>query len=255
MASSVERTIGRMVDKVEAQRDPQTKVMKVVYWILVGLLIISAVFLPSVLKELLGFALYSLIPVAIFSVAILVLVMMRKKKYEKAFWQVRDISSKVNYVEVTDASEIEKFCNENSWVFGSKKEEIMPFNYNWLLTAGAIDANTKLNVYYMSAGLVKSRFTYRNDVKNQLTDDHEIFVVDLSELDMSEEIEDKLANEAAVVRPYEFYNWLTKNFIVTGLSVSDEEDDEENDEDEVEAAEEEYAKESVGEENSEESAQ
>lgn len=232
--SKVERTVSRMVSKIQSFRKPMSKPAKFGYWTLMVLLIISVAFLPAFLRELIGTTLPAFIPIIVFSAAVLAILIVRKNKAEKDFWQTKDIADKVNYIEVTDASELEKFCDDNTWVFGSKKEELMPFIYNWLLTSDAIGKNDKINVYYLSVNVIKSRFKHRDDAKQKLAENQELFLIKLAELDFDDETKFKINSEASVLRPFDFYVWLTKNFVVSGLNIepADESDEDEDEYDE-----------------------
>lgn len=239
--SKTEKLVGRMVEKIQNNRNPMTTLGKVCYWGLILGLLFSVILLPGILKSLMGTSLLFLVPMVIFSILILVFVFKRKNKLASLFWQDKECGSKINYVKVSDAGNIEEFCDGKTWVFGSKKEELVPFIYNWFLTAGVLKKSSGLDVYYLPVSVLKKRFKDRNDVKVKLNDDQEIFLIKLAELDMDDDKEQKLGNEALVLRPFDFYNWLTKNFIVTGLEINnlddsdeDDEEDEYEDDDELE---------------------
>lgn len=231
--SRSEKMISRMVEKVQNHRQPMSAGIKVLYWGCMLGLFISVLVLPGILKMLTGSTLMFLVPMVLFSAGIITIIYYRKKKSEKVFWQTRDIDGKVIYTKFEDASKIEQFCDGNTWIFGSKKEDLMPFIYNWFLTLGVIEDGDKVNVYYFPVSLIKSRFKYKDSVKRQLEDSHELFLISLNELDIDEATDKELSKESSIIRPYDFFMWLTSNFAVAGLLVhDDDEEDEDYDEDE-----------------------
>lgn len=225
-----QKVIKRMTDKLQSYRYPMSAIGKIGYYALWVLLFISVLILPTVCKSLTGFSSPSLIPMIIFSVLIIVVMVIRKKKLSEKFWKVTDTSSKVNYIKVDDISLIFDLFKKKSWVFGSAKEELTPFIYNWLLTSEAIDENTKINVYYLSVSLLRDELTEITSAVPVLPQDQEIFIISLDELDMTEEIENKIDAESNVVRPFDLSTWLTKYFIITKADLGIEEDDETSDE-------------------------
>lgn len=232
-----QKVIERMTNKLQSYRYPMSTIGKIGYYALWALLLISVVLLPTILKSLTSFSAPALIPIIAFSVIVLVVIVVRKKKLSEKFWKVTDTSSKVDYIKVDDISLIFDLFKKKSWVFGSSKEELTPFIYNWFLTSDVITENTKLNVYYLPVSLLREELTEITSAVPVLPKDQEIFIISLDELDMTEAQENRIDAESNVVRPFELSTWLTKYFIITKADLGIEEDEEEEDEDEEEDSE------------------
>lgn len=227
-----QKVIERMTNKLQSYRYPMSTIGKIGYYALWALLLISVVLLPTILKSITGFSAPALIPIIVFSVIVLVVIVVRKKKLSEKFWKVTDTSSKVDYIKVDDISLIFDLFKKKSWVFGSSKEELTPFIYNWFLTSDVITENTKLNVYYLPVSLLREELTEITSAVPVLPKDQEIFIISLDELDMTEAQENRIDAESNVVRPFELSTWLTKYFIITKADLGIEEDDEDEDEEE-----------------------
>lgn len=233
--SKTEKVVDRMTERLQNSRNPMTLIEKVLYWGLLLLLVLSAIFLPSILKQYTGLSILSLIPIVIFSVCFFAVVVVRKNKLKKKFWKVpaEDAATKIDYTNISVAdtsSKILEFYDSHTLVFGSKKEALMPFVYNWFLTSGYISDNEKLEVYTLQLSNIRNILEEKKDVKKPLPQDLELLLINIDNLDLDENQLNKLGIEESIVRPFRFPFWVDSYFVpnaqMEAINAANAEDDE-----------------------------
>lgn len=247
--SKTQKVVGHMTEKLQNLRAPMSLLTKILYWGSFALLLASVLVFPNIIKAVTGSYLLTIIPVLLFTAIVLGIVVIRKKKNSKLFWRVdpANVDKNISYVNISESVADEKmleFYGDRAIVFGSKKEDIVPFIYNWFLTGEFISSAEKLNVYTLKLSTVRSKLEEKKNAKNPLPENMDLLIVDVNDLELSDEQMKKFTTEEGVIRPFRFSSWIDSNFIPSDEMKALYEDDEEDEYDEDEKEDEESEDES-----------
>lgn len=216
------KTISGAVVELHKFRHPMKLWLKVLLIILAVIGVLFFCFLPGLLVgEFHASNFMATLPTLIALLLVLTFRNIRKKKIVESFMKVEDITDKVDFKTITNPREFEQYRTKETWVFGTKREDMMAFMYNWFLSAGAIDENTKLEVYSFPFSLLAQQYFVRPD--KTMKDDTTINLWCVADLGLSDETRERIQAEVEIVKPFEFSRWLPSYFDVSSVDDDDDE--------------------------------
>lgn len=220
------KSIAKAIVDISEKRSKHSLLSKILFY---GLIILAVMFVAVAPSYIVSYFNCSTTLACIPSFIVLGVVFFganfRKRRTLSKFMKVSDITGKVNYIELGENTTLQDFkvlYENDTWVFGSRKEDIIPFIYNWFLTAGVIDSSTTFNVYTLKTEVLNKKFnrqTLNKTLENQAA---EVCLVPITEFEFSDEQLDLIIDEAQCVRPYQFETWLSKNYVVPAFFNSDD---------------------------------
>lgn len=226
------KSISKAILDLTERRRKKSVLNKILFYAVIAFVVIFAAVSPSYIMEY-----FSCTPflACLPSFILLGLVFFggyyRKKLAVRRFMKVENIDDKVNFIELTDSttlSDFKRFYEDDTWIFGSRKEDIIPFIYNWFLTAGVINNDTKFNAYYLKMDVIKSKFKRKSEKDDNIQlQAKEVCLLSISEFDFTDDQLEKISEEASCVKPFQFESWLNKYFVVPSFFNEDDEETEE----------------------------
>lgn len=233
----VYRSIANSISRLNEYRKPSSK-LKWIPIVLLGIIVtIVLCFLPGVLVNFTPITeTYAAIPSFALIFLILAGFVYSKKRTVRKFMKVSDVSDFVDYQDICNINEIMSYKDKRTWVFGTKREMMMPFFYNWFLSSGIIEEGTKLTVYSFPFMYLKERYELKDP--GSISDTTTINLFCLDETKIKEDKLDVLSEEEKIVKPFNFSAWLELKCKPKSYSeyVEDEyEDDDDEYEDDDEA--------------------
>lgn len=231
------KSVTRAILDISESRNKKSQLSKILFY---ALIILAVVFVAVAPSYIMSYFECSPTVACIPSFVVLGLVFFganfRKRRALSKFMRVSDVSSKVKLIELGDEMTLQDykvFYDNDTWIFGSHKDEIVPFIYNWFLSAGIIDEDKKFNVYTIKTDVINRMFKRSIAAKSLDNQAAEVTLIPITEFEFTDEQLDKLIEEAAYVRPFQFERWLRKNYIVPAFF--DEGEDEEEPSEAVDA--------------------